>query len=327
MLPGFPYPARIAAARLTRFSLAALALAGAALALYAAGLRYPSVFDDDYILAYLNPLVPDAVPPRAEWLRSLATHSFVWVHAAFGRDIVWQRLANVLAHAATGIVLCGFLARLFETVLGDARARWLAFFGALWFVVHPVAVYGTAYLTQRSIVLATLFSLVALWCVLEGLQRRRAGLWYAAAALAYVLALLCKEHAVMLPAVAVALVVLVRGVSLATLRAGAPWLALAAGVTAVIVAAVLATRSTMLGAAYEPYADLIISQLGIDPALVYPLSVENQALLFCRYFTTWLMPWPGWLAIDLRTPFPRELLAWPYSASFALWLAYAALGA
>src|SRR5258706_13329079 len=125
----------------------------------------------------------------------------------------------------------------------------------------------------------------------------------------------------MLPAVAIALVVLVRGVSFATVRASAPWLALAG----LIAAAVLMTRGALLGTAYEPFAGLIISQLGIDPALAYPLSVENQAMLFCRYFATWLMPWPGWLAIALRTPFPRALLAWPYSAGFALWLAYAAL--
>ena len=47
----------------------------------------------------------------------------------------------------------------------------LAFFGAAWFLVHPVSVYGVAYLAERSIVLATLFSLIALWFLLQGIYQ------------------------------------------------------------------------------------------------------------------------------------------------------------
>ena len=63
--------------------------------------------------------------------------------------MLWQRLTSVLLHAATAALLFGFLARLFAALLDDARLRWLAFFGALWFLLHPVAVYGVAYLVER----------------------------------------------------------------------------------------------------------------------------------------------------------------------------------
>ena len=292
------------------FRLAAALLVAAAVALYSGSYGNPFVFDDLAVFAR------DGSSP----LRWLPEASFSLVLAAFGADALPQRIVNALAHGATGVALFGFLARLFGVVLADARSRWLAFFGALWFVVHPVAVYGVAYLMQRSIILATLFSVVALWCVLEGLERRQAR-WYAAAGAAYLLALVSKEHAVMLPAVALALAVLVRGASPALLRRSLP----ALGIALAVAAAVLAPRLTLVGTAYEPNAAGLIARLGADAALAYPLSVENQATLFWRYLATWLVPWPGWISIDVRTSFPRELVAWPESAGFLLWLAYPAV--
>lgn len=231
------------------------------------------------------------------------------MHALFGGDVRWQRLANLLLHAATGIALLALLRRLF----GETR---LAFFGALWFVVHPVAVYGAGYLMQRSSVMATLFSIVALTCVLEGLQARRPA-WYAAAALAYLLALSSKEHAIMLPAVAAALAVRVRGWHPAALRPAAFPLALCA---ALAIAAV-AQRLDVLGGLYEPFGAPLMERLGVPAAAALPLSLENQATLFFRYLATWIFPWPGWMSVDLRTVFPTELLGW-HTAGFAAWLAW-----
>ncbi|HEY3077665.1 MAG TPA: tetratricopeptide repeat protein [Burkholderiales bacterium] len=288
------------------FRLAAALLVGAAVLLYSGTYGNPFVFDD---LAVFG-------GERSSPLRWLPEASFSLVLAAFGAEPLPQRIVNALLHGATGVALFGFLARLFAVVLAEARSRWLAFFAALWFVVHPVAVYGVAYLMQRSIILATLFSVVALWCVLEGLERGRAR-WYAAAGAAYLLALVSKEHAVMLPAVAVALAVVVRGASAALLRRAM----LGLGLCLAAAAAVLAQRLTLVGTAYEPNAAGLITRLGADAALVYPLSVENQATLFWRYLGTWLVPWPGWMSIDVRTSFPREL-AGLHTLGFILWLAY-----
>ena len=78
-----------------------------------------------------------------------------------------------------------------------------------WYAINPKAVYAVAYLTQRSIVMATLFGLIGMWAVLRALATHKRSLWVLAT-LAYVAAMLSKEYALALPAVAVALVVLVR---------------------------------------------------------------------------------------------------------------------
>lgn len=303
------------------FALAALALLAAALALYWGSLRHPLVFDDHQLRDYALRTFYDEAASRLG-LRWLADASFGWVYATFGRNLLWQRLANVLLHACVAALLFGFLARLFRAVLDDPRSRWLALAGALLFLLHPVAVYGVAYLIERSIVMATLFSVLALWLVLEGMLRR-SGRWYAAAAVAYVLAVSSKEHAVMLPAVAAALVLLAGGLSLEIARR----LAWAFALFAAVGVAVVLRLKGVVGAAYEPFASDVFAHLGsasreFDVALAYPLSVLNQATLFFRYLVTWLLPWSGWMSIDVRTAFPQGLLGWPYTAGFLAWLAY-----
>jgi tetratricopeptide (TPR) repeat protein len=320
-----PAPARARFSEIPFLPAAAVLLA-AALALYWSGLRFPLVFDDHHVTAQaLSSHHAHALGrfgPR--WLTDT---SFWWIHVALGKDVLWQRLANVFLHAATAALLFGFLARLFEAVLAHPRARLMAFFGAAVFLLHPVAVYGVAYLVERSIVLATLFCIVALWCVLEGLLGRSAkpGRWYWAAGAAYLLAMSSKEHAVMLPAVAAGLAVLVHGASLALARRLAFPLALLA---LIAVLAVLRFRQ-YIGTAYEPFVSDVLGPGAQRPQaeLAYPLSVLNQATLFFRYLLTWILPWPGWMSVDMRTAFPRELLAWPYAGGFAAWIAYPFLAA
>lgn len=293
--------------------IAAAVLPAAALALYWGTLRDPLVFDD--LSLSLGASRGGIAPASAGiGLRALSEASFGWIQALFGANLAWQRLLNVLLHGAVGAALFGFLARLFETVLGDSRARWTAFLGALAFLLHPVAVYAVAYLAQRSIVMATLFSVLSLWCILEGLLRRSAR-WHAAGAAVYLLAVFSKEHAVMVPAVAAAMAVLVRGASLETLRQFRLALVLLAAVAAIV----LYQARSLIGAAYEPF---VAAVAGIPTDQTYPFSVLNQGYLFFRYLLTWLLPCPCWMSIDLRVPFPAQLLAWPQTAGFAAYLAY-----
>lgn len=295
-------------------ALAAVLLFGLALALYWASLRHPLVFDDHLLTQYaLKTHYLEAAQRLGR--RWLSDASFGVAHA-MGAGVLGQRLLNVVLHAGAAFALFGLLARLFDAVAPGARARRLALVGAAWFTVHPVAVYGVAYLMERSILLATLFSLIALRCFLEGLLRRSSR-WHAAAAIAYVLALMSKEHAVMVPAVAGAMALLVLGPTPALRRAG--WALAALGIVAAVV---IATKRDLLGAAYEPFtADIV------DPARAYPLSVVNQGALFFRYLVTWLLPWPGWMSIDVRTALPASVFALPQSAGFVAWLAWPALAA
>ena len=254
-------------------------------------------------------------------VRWLSDATYGWAYRAFGPDLAWQRLVNAALHGCTGIALFAFFGRVFSGVLKEPRWRSFAFVGALVFVVHPVAVYAAGYLMQRSMLLATLFSVIALACALEGLLRRSLP-WYTAAAAAYVLALSSKEHAIMLPAVGLVLAVLVRGISRGALLRLAVWLAVCAVAAAVMILA----RRELIGAAYEPFGPAMLARLGVEARMALPLSMENQATLFFRYVATWLLPWPGWMSADIHTAFPTALLGWPQTAGFAAWLAWAVAG-
>jgi len=155
---------------------------------------------------------------------------------------------------------------------------------------------------------------LSLWCVLEGLLRGSAR-WHIAAVAAYLLAVFSKEHAVMLPAVAAAMALLVRGASLETLRR----FRLSLFLYAAVAAAVIYQARDLIGGGYEPFA---ADTINVQPGQAYPLSVLNQGYLFFRYILTWLLPCPCWMSIDLRVSFPAQLLAWPQTAGFAAFLAY-----
>jgi Tfp pilus assembly protein PilF len=296
-----------------------------ALILYWNGLRHPLVFDDqllrDDFLKYYGASI---FRFDARWL---SYASFGWTYDIAGKQWLWHRLINVLLHAATAFILFRLLSKLYVVMLGaheEARTRWhwLAALGALLFLLHPVAVYGVAYLVQRSILMATLFSLLSLSLFLEGLTRQRAGWLYAAVA-SYFAAVFSKEHCVMLPAVALALAVLVRGPSLCKLRDLALPFALFAGIAALITLRI----KGVLGAPYEPLALEILSQFsessrGTAGEPAFALSIVNQCTLFFRYLVLWLVPYPGWKSIDLRPSFPLHLLSWPHAAGFVAWLAW-----
>jgi len=143
--------------------------------------------------------------------------------------------------------------------------------GATAFALHPVAVYGAAYLVQRSIVLATLFSLLSLIFLLRGLQsdRYRDTLW---AALLYSLAVLSKEHAVLLPAVALPLAALAGASRRNSLRHTGLYLAACA--PAAIFIALLSTG--VIGRPYEPQFDQIAAQAA-RAAAVQATSAAAQA--------------------------------------------------
>ena len=184
----------------------------AAFALYGKGLHYPLVFDnrvfrDDVFRHYTAAIFK----LDTRWF---AYATFGWTWEIVGKQWAWHRAINVLLHAGAAFMLFQFLSRLYTIALDTKGAanpqhtqwRWIAAMGALLFLVHPVAVYGVAYLTQRSIVMATLFGLLSLWLFLEGLARRQSPAWFYGAVATYFVAVFSKEHSVMIPAVALALI-------------------------------------------------------------------------------------------------------------------------
>jgi len=291
--------------------------------LYGRFLGSPILFDDMYFFAPadLQDYPVDHYRYSPLELRSLPYATLAWGKAMFGPAMQHFRIANLLLHAAVAISLFVFLSRLFDAVY-RARAvsllssRAMAFCAALLFALHPVAVYATAYLVQRSTVMATLFSLLAMLAWLHGSQRDKP-LWLWASVFLYYLAVFSKEHAIMLPAVLVALTLLLHEDWQDRLKRIWPMLLAFAGIALFVVA----SKKFLLGSAYEIYAP---EMLDAESGLSYPLSVMTQSWLFFKYAGLWLFPNPRWMSADMREPFAASLFS-SYALALAVFMAWGAL--
>jgi protein O-mannosyl-transferase len=302
-----------------------LVLCAAVAALYGRGLHYPFVFDDRPFFTEVN-LHHYGVSLFHFDLRWLAYASLGWTYQLFGMDIPALRWGNIILHGITASLLFVFFVRLLQltAVAKESKpAIYTAFLLALAFAVHPVGVYSVAYLIERSIIMTTLFSIASLLCYLEGVSRERGKLWLSAAVAFYFLAVFSKEHSVMLPAVAALLSILLRTSLRDIVRK--TW---GAYLGYAIVGLFIVLRSKgVLGSPYEPYALSMLAQMseyngGVMPEHVYLYSVISQSYLFFKYLLLWLLPNPGWMAIDLRQHFPEHLFSWPEFPGFIAFIIY-----
>ena len=303
--------------------------------IYANFLRSPLVFDDGVLFDIITQGHTNFLSHFGLRWFPYASLELTWRLA--GVDMFWLHTGNLLLHAANAVLLFIFLQALFNTVLADCNSslslsspalstKWFAFFAALLFALHPVAVYGVAYLIQRSILMATLFSLLTLCCYLQGLIRNKYA-WFIAAALFYFLAVFSKEHSIMVPGVALALTFLLRKPSLALFKQ----ICLPFVLFAIIGAGVILKSRGVLGLPYEPDALAMLAQLSesrgtLDIAYAYPLSLLTQATLFFKYLGLWVVPNPGWMSVDMREPFATSFLAWPHTLGAIGFLLYGVIG-
>ena len=303
--------------------LLAAVLALAAIALHSLTLHSPPLFDDKLLLT-ANQIFTDYSVPFTIWQRWLSYGTFAWTYQLFGENWPVFRAENVLLHAATAIALMYFYKKLFQKLeLPEGPAIYLAAAGALLFAVHPAGVYAVSYLIQRSIVMATLFSILALMALLKAFEngQRR---WLAMAVVAYVLALSSKEHALMLPLVAGAMVYLLnRHKSDLPLRRSLMYSVL---LFLAALATVAGIYHELIAAPFDEASRNLVKRMGENyPAVAahpYLLSVFNEAYLFFKYLALWLLPVPSWLSVDMRQPFPTSLTAWPQVLGPALYVLY-----
>ena len=313
-------------------SLAAAALACGLAALYATGLGNKLVFDDN---ALVNGVVFDHYGSLLELkARVLSYGSFVWLQQLLGEHWPLQRGFNVLIHLGNALLI-GTLTHLllrqthWNGPIAEApdlnhRLRTSSHLAAAVWAFHPVAVYGVAYLIQRSILMATFFTVLMLICFILGLQRRQP-LWHVASAVAFVLALASKEYAISALLLLPVLLVFFRRPSLKTL-AGIIGLVLV--VLALAAALILQTRGNLIGEVFDDISKALASQLeaqrpGVTKDL-YGLSIINQATLFWRYGMTWFVPLPSFMSIDIRPTFPLHFLGAELAGALAYLLAIAA---
>ena len=310
-----------------------IVLALAVIALYGNFLSSPLVFDD---YSYFGETIADELRARAGFgLRWLSIATFGWTRAILGEAMIWQRLANLSLHIANSFLLFLFLLRLFKSTLAndgphaDAAAGrntlglpWLAFFGVLFFALNPAAVYGVAYLAQRTILMATLFALVTWILFLEGLLRNQRR-WLLASSVTYLLAVLSKEHAIMVPAVSFLLLLLVHQPSWQSLKQVWPTFLLY-GVVGVYTF-IQIKAGGVIGRPYEPNAADMFAALNIDPRQAHALSVLNQGFLYFKYLLLWLVPNPGWMSVDMVEGFARSFWNWPQITALLAFALYPAL--
>jgi tetratricopeptide (TPR) repeat protein len=206
------------------------------------------------------------------------------------------------------------------------RATVYASIGAAAFAVHPVAVYGAGYLVQRTVVMATLFSLLSILLFARGLARKSHP-DAISAALMYAFAVLCKEHSILLPAAAVLTVALVKAPRPFAFRHAAVYLALCAPPALYVVV----FRSWLIGKGYEPDYAVVANQLESvfghamkDFSL--PLSIVTQAGLFFNYLALWLWPDVRGMSLDLRVDFFQTWSAAWIVLKISSFLAFGALG-
>ncbi|MBP9217587.1 MAG: tetratricopeptide repeat protein [Sterolibacterium sp.] len=319
--------------------------------LYASNSGAPLVFDDqtffgsNYVSAFGAAFRPD-----------IARY---WPYATFVLQSLWldqmpeqMRPLNYLLHAACAVALQHLLARFLllarsnvgEKLFASGRRppaggyeEGVAWFVAAVFVLHPVAVYAVAYLVQRSMLLATLASLLMWHTFLTGLQRGSSR-WLWGSVICFYFAVFSKEHAVAAPILPVALVLLFwHPKTIAAARRGlqipqmpqislSSLLAILLAWLAIALAAILPS-ARLLGTDYEPL--LLHFPMGADwhehlwgLERVHWMSILSQCHLFFKYLSVWLWPDPAALSIDMREPFLTDLTAASSWSNLLLWLAF-----
>ena len=313
-------------------------IAALAVALYLPFLGNPWVFDDRIFFSGGPIFYYFATTPLGLGLR-LPPYFSLAATETLGGSMAVHRSISLLFHIACAIALYRLLYDLqrlaAQTGRGaaqvpvppfDSDAAVRATIVAAAFAVHPVAVYGAGYLVQRSILFATLFSLLSIILLLRGL-RRGSHADALSAALMFSLAVLSKEHAVLLPAAALLLIALAGAPWRFTLRHAAIYLAACAPAAILVTLLSLGWIDTPYGSAYGAISTPQSEALGgsdIATAHSLPMSAVTQAGLFFRYLSLWLWADTGAMSMDLRVDFAGS---WSAGWIAAKVLAFAACGA
>lgn len=285
--------------------------------LYLPALNHPLIFDDE---ALTDGRIFGVYGSLSQWQpRALSYGSFVWIQALFGENWAVQRGFNLLVHVGVVLALWAFYREILRAIVPadddtsgvpyhESPALGLALG---FFALNPVAVYAVGYLIQRSILMATLFVVLGLWQFARGV-RCGSVTAFVAALVCYVLAVLSKEHALMAPLAALPVYILVARPSLKKLALiGGTGVALVA-----LAAAVLTLRyGEIIGKPFDQFSRVFLAQLAtLGPDVerhAWPLSILNQTWLFFKYGVFWMLPYAGWMSIDMRPPFPVSLTAFP----------------
>ena len=305
-------------------------LAAVVLCVYAVGLHNELIFDDGRLA---DGTVRDGYASLLQAkARLLSYGSFNWISIWTGENWPLQRGVNVTLHLG----VCAAIYQFFKLLMGRVAyteetssaagfaASQLAALrvGMVVFALNPVAVYAVGYLIQRSIVMATLLGVMACWAFVKGLIEKEAR-WHGLALVLYGAAVLSKEHVFLMAGMALPLYVFVARPSW---QRSAAMFAASTVLLGAAFAVLLGLYPNLLGQVFDETSRQLVEQLDRQRSgmagQVFALSVLNQASLFFYYGVLWLLPYVGWMSIDMRTAFPLTLTAMP---QFVGALAYASV--
>ena len=296
-------------------------LAAATIALYWPSLHYAPFFDDTHLFEFglLQRVFLEGFSFSPRWLPYFVS---AWIDLIFTDHLFAQRCVNLALHLATAFVLYALVRQVADHVAPHRNNKRAALAAALLFLLHPLAVYAVGYLAERTILMATLFGLLALSTYFDGLVRRK-NAYFVFSGLFYLLSSFSKEHAVLIPAAALALTPLAAPLTRQTWRQ----LVLPSGLYLGIAILVVAKVHQVVGTAYEPFAKSLLDQrfAGYSQVYLWVLSAMTQAALFFKYVGLMLVPYPGWMSIDMRVPFAAHFTQPKYLLGVAALAAYAAM--
>lgn len=269
------------------------------------------IFDDAQIISgrILRPDLLSSMP-------RLATHAtYALIDQVFNRNLVAQKIFNFILHGLVVILLYFLTLRLIESVevagVDESSAKKGGVknpvrVGVALFALNPSAVYATAYLVQRSILLATIFNLLMLRSFMIALQERKP-LYLGSALLCYVLAVMSKELAAMAILLLPLIYIYLRK---PTLQHSIAAIVLPLFITVIVAYFFLTHYHISLFSPYEPAATEYLARVGLSSpenskTLLF-LHLINQLNFFFVYGIFWITPNPGWMAIDLQPLFPLK---------------------
>lgn len=298
--------------------------------LFAVGLIYlpyinNALFFDD--LPFFSNAVHYFVNSKSYFdLRWLPYASLGWTWKLLSDTPLPLHLGNILLHSANTLLVFFLLRQLTDLATPKNslstntnssnpfflnHTNWGAWLGALCFACHPVAVYAVGYVVQRSILMATLFTLAMQLTFLRGLlsqQKYQQYLWLTLSVAFYLLAVFSKEHSLMAPTILIAMALLFKP----HIRTNYSTLTTTGLGFLVVAILVILKAKGVFGAAYEHDAAALFEQQAIvnSSANLYLLSIFTQAGLFFKYLFLWLLPNPAWMSIDMRETFSSSVSAW-----------------
>lgn len=146
----------------------------------------------------------------SKFYRPLVNFTFALNWFAGKDDVFGYHVMNFLIHLITAFLLFTAVRLLFQTprmrhvIMDDRAVIVVALISALFWALHPIQIQAVTYIVQRMTSMAGMFFIGGICCYLSARQTfRKAGKLsgYLGCLLCYAAAVLCKENAIVLPAV------------------------------------------------------------------------------------------------------------------------------